>query len=225
MKDDPKGRAILFFGFYFVFFTAVIIFLRSSDGKVSSYDSNVVDENPLAFEVDSFEKNYHFHYTVTVDSDSYLYDGIRNGSREQFSFQNKKYYYDGSTYFVYRDAWVKDENPYLYSEFLNFDNIVELLRKSYFESETTYKSGKITYHFSLDTNVIYQTLFLKDTDFDGKENSIVVRINEDKNVESVVFDLENYCVSLDNCKDNLKISLEYDQMGEILEIKNPLEEK
>jgi hypothetical protein len=221
MRSNPKGKAILFFGFYFVFFAVLIALLRFSE-PVSSYD-NDSSENTLAFDVSSLQQSHHFHYVVTVDNDSYVYDGVKDGIQEQFTFQNKNYYYDGSTYFIHSDEWVKSENPYLYSAFFNSNNIIELLQKAYFESETTYKSGKVTYHFSLDTNLIYQFLFLQNTDFDGQENSIIVSMNENGEIGSIIWELNDYCKSREDCQKTLKLELEYDQIGEIEEIKNPIE--
>ncbi len=222
MRKDPKGKAILFFGFYFVFFAVIITALRLSNGRV--YNNTDLDEEKFSFEVGSLvNQNYHFQYTLSVDNNQYLSVGKKNGEVEEFTYQNKNYYYNGNTYFIENGIWMKNENPYIYPEFFDTNKILAFLQKAYLESETTYKSGKITYHFLLDTNLIYQVLFNKTTDYEGKENTIVVNLNEDENIESIIFDLNDYCKSLDSCHNTLKITLEYDEIGEIEEISNPIE--
>ncbi len=222
MRKDPKGKAILFFGFYFIFFTVIIALLRFSSHP-GSYQSDDLQNNNLAFEVDTFtQDNYHFHYTVLEDNHSYIYDGKKNGV-ELFTFQDQEYYFDGTSYYLHNGIWFQSESPYLYSDFLDTSKIVQLLQKAYFESETTYKSGKTTYHFLLDTNLIYQLLFQKNTDYEGNENALIVNVNENKKIESIIFDLVDYCKSLDTCQNTLKISLEYDEIGLVGEIESPIE--
>lgn len=224
MRKDPKGKAILFFGFYFVFFVVIIALLRSSNGRRPIYDDTDLEEEKFSFEVSSLvNQNYHFRYSILLDDMQYVYDGEKNGSVERFTFKNQDYYSNGENYFIQNTIWMKSENPYIYPEFFNTDKVLSLLKKAYLESETTYKSGKITYHFLLDTNLIYQVLFQRETDYDGKENTIVVNLNEEQNIESIIFDLNDYCKSLNTCQNTFKISFEYDEIGEVGEIKSPIE--
>jgi len=221
LKKSPKGRALLFFGFYFIFFAAIFTFLRFYSTPLSS--SEEVEES-YSFNVESLSNmNAHFRYTVLLDNTKYVYDGKERESIELFSFQDKEYYYNGSNYFVNEDMWVKSENPYLFYDFINPSKMILFFQQAYLDSETSYKSGKTAYHFILDTNTIYQLLFNKNTDYVDDGNMIVVDVDENGNVTSIVFQLDNYCKSIDTCEKSLKLEIEYDELGKVEEIKNPIE--
>ena len=222
INKSPRRKALLFFGFYFVFFAIIIAFLRNSSQTTANSNSNSPLETSLPFEMESLEgKNYQFSYSVLVDNEKYEYKGEKENQKEQFLFNNESYYYNGEDYFVLNTSWLKEDNPYIYSEFLSVDILNYLLENSYFEAKTVYESGKVVYRFLLDTNVIYKTIYNEDTDFSTDENIILVSTNLNSQIEEVTYQLNSYCETISSCT-NLRINMSYEKWGEI-KITNPIE--
>lgn len=223
IRQNPKGNAFLFFGFYFIFFVVLISFLNMSPKNNNHFEEE--DETGVSyFEIGDIKNyNYQFQYTVIEDGVERKYTGKRNDNIEMFSFQNKEYYYNGEDFYVKEsnDKWKITKNPYIYENFMNISKISSFFQESFMESETVYKSGKKAYRFFLDTNTIYKTFGKSNTDYVDEGNSVVVYMVEDQ-VESIVFQLDGYCESYFSCKKNLKIQIEYEKIGEIEEILNPI---
>ncbi len=221
IRSTPRGRALLFFGFYFVFFLVLIICLKNSPGNNDNNESIVNNNTP--YSVESLKSdNYHFQYTIYLDNVKYIFDGKRNGLAEEFTYLNKNYYYNGDNYFVKEDTWLKTSNPYLYPEFLDRNNIIELINKAYLESDTKYQSGKHTYHYLVDINVLFETFFHEKTDYAGELDAMKVSINEDDVIDSIALQLNEYCKYDHLCQKTLRIELDYDLFNEIEVIKSPI---
>ena len=221
IKNMPKGNAYLFFGFYFIFFLIIILILSLSP-KTESVPAKDAEEELSYLELGDITNNiYQFQYIVVLDGVEKKYTGKRNQDKELFTYQNKNYYFDGEYYYVKNDnEWSKTENPYLYNHFRNITKISKFLEESYVESETVYKSGKEAIRFFLDTNTIYQTLYDRNTDFDDNGNTVVVNTVDDE-VQSIVFQLDSFCKSNSSCKKSLKLEIQFENIGEVEEIKKP----
>lgn len=219
---DPKKKAILFFCFYSVFFLVIILLLRFGDRSITK-SSDYEKGNSPTFDIQSIlEDNYLYGYTITLDGVKYEYYGEKVGNTEYFEFAGKAYYKDGDKFFVKDNQWSECESPYVFSDFLDTEKLYSLLEKSYFESKTTYQSGKNNFNFLISTNTINQILSNIDSDFLEEPNQIVLIANNDKIINEVTLNLDSYC-SLNNlCQKSLKINLQYDMFGEISSIENPV---
>ena len=222
INKSPRRKALLFFGFYFVFFAIIIAFLRNSSQTTTNSNSNSNSplETSLPFEMESLKgKNYQFSYSILVDNEKYEYQGEKENEKEKILFNNESYYYNGEDYL--NTSGIKEDNPYIYSEFLSVDILNSLLKNSYFEAKTVYESGKVVYRFLLDTNVIYKTIYNENSDFSTDQNIILVSINQNGQVEEVSYQLNSYCETISSCT-TLKINMSYENWGEI-KITNPIE--
>ena len=217
LRKTPRGRGILFFAVYFVLFAVLFLIIQLSDNK-GTYEKDYELGRPYSFDISYIEKgNYHFEYTITKDDVKYLYVGDMDNNKEKFIFNNKEYYYDGDKYYV-EDTEV--DNPYLYSEFKNIDNIKELLSAATYESKTSYESGFTKFNFLLSSNTINELIYNKQTDIDEEPNSITVSNDSDGIMNEITYHLNSYCKSEETCKDKLEINISYSKFGEIKEIVN-----
>lgn len=222
IRENPKGKAFLFFIFYGIFFLVIIcvLFFGKSDyTKPEEYEKGTPNDYSSLFSVDD---NYAFIYTISLDDNVYYYKGQKNGDAELFQYAEKNYYKLGNDFYVYDGIWTKCENPYIYSQFLDVKNIDAFLNLATYLSKTTYDSGKITYNFLLSTNIINKEISDVITDFSEEPNQLILSMDEDKNVDQVSFLLDSYC-SLNNlCEKSLKIDIQYGQVGMVGKIDNPI---
>ncbi len=216
VRKTPRGRAVLFFAFYFVVFALLftIISFKSPSNRDNDYESG----RPYSFDISSISKdNYHFEHTIIKDGTKYIYVGDRCNKKERFTFNKKEYYYDGNKYYV-DDKEVID--PYLYPEFKDIENIGLLISSATFDSKTDYQSGNTKYNFLISSNTINSIINNKETDIDEKPNDITIDKNTDGIVDEIIYHLDSYCKSDKSCKKSLEINLTYDKFGEIEETVN-----
>ena len=88
LKKTDRGRALLFFLGYLLFFIIVFIFMHTSSGgnlDRSDYEKG----NTIGFNVDEImENNYSYKYTITLDINDYVFAGKRNGDLEEFIYDD-----------------------------------------------------------------------------------------------------------------------------------------
>ncbi len=221
LRQDTKGKAILFFGFYLLFFSCVIILVKfssryhtSSTDYESSSGFNMIDISVM--------DNYQFHYLVNLDDIEYEYIGKRYQEQREFTFLNKKYYSNGDYYFVLNDVWEKIDNPFYFKSFFEDDTYTRLMEIAYLESKTAYESGKMVYHYQISTDTLTKEINGMNTDVGDDLNSMIIHMDDGEHLSRIVYQLDAYCKIMSYCKESLKIEIQFDQIGEIEEIKNPI---
>ena len=207
LKKDSKGRAILFFGFYVIFFLGVILLVSFSSRN--STVASVVD-------------NYQFQYKIDLDNIEYLYIGSKYQKEREFNFNNKKYYSNGDYYFVLNDTWEKIDNPFYFYEFLKDEVYMKLMNVGYLESTTSEDSGKIVYHYVIATDTLTKEINETQTDIADDGNTMMIHMDDGEHISKIVYQLDSYCKVMNYCKNSLKIEMNFDQIGEVKEIKNPI---
>ena len=218
IQNNPKGKAILFFIFYAFFFLIIVcvLFFEKRDYAIASdYERG----NATIYSSKSLlEDNYSFTYSITLDDKVYYYEGIKKDNYESFQYLGKNYYRVGNDFYVEDGTWFKCENPYLYSEFLDIKNIDKLINVASYLSKTSYESGKMTYNYLLSTNTINKELYNIESDFLEEP----ISTDEEKHINQVLFLLDSYCFLNKSCVKNLKIDIQFDQIGKIEKIDNPI---
>ena len=225
LKSTDRGRALLFFCVYLLFFLFVFIFMKTAD-RVHLNRSDFETGNQVSFNVEKIKNNnYSYKYTVTIDVNDYLFTGKRNKDYELLEYQDNKYFINHSDNGVLKyenNQWVNSNNPNDFSDFVDADNILELAENSTYLSKTDYESGKVTYSYEISTTTIEKIINNVDIDLDDKPNELVFSTDEDGNVISIKMKLDSYGKYKGNCKKYLDIEIEYDDFGKIKDIDNPI---
>ena len=203
-RKKPYGNAVLFFGFYFVFFLVIAIIFRLNDGEVTSKED--IDKKDSRVNVSKIlDKDYEFSYEVILDNVSYKYVGEKKKNKISFSFNNINYsIVDGKFYMEKEEI----ENPIKFYEFFDNDNIKLLIDNSFYESQTTYESGRISHNLLLSSNTINSLVNKLETDIEEEPNKVVVSINLEDSID-INYNLSSYCTSNSSCLDNLVIKSSY----------------
>ena len=227
LKSTPRGQALLFFGGYFFFFLFIMIIVRIM-GSGSTVGKTYDEAKGYGFSVVNItEDNYSFNHSVLLDGVNSNYKGTRKDGEERLVLANNlgtyDYYGKGIDYFNNKSGlWIKSDNPYLFSEFFNIENVTELVDKAKLDYKTDYESGKKIYNFLITSTTIHNYFDGNDMDIADDPNEIVIHVDENDFVEKFEFKLNNYCRAINACINELKITLEYDEYGEIKEITIPL---
>lgn len=226
LMSTPRGRAILFFGAYLVFFIAIAIFARSG-GSSNGLSNNKKYEtgSPLQFSLAGIESNnYKFNYSIEVDGGVSIMTGVKDGARESSTCTLlNQYYMENGNYFVNANGvWIKTSSPYADKPFHNIENISNLIEAASYVSKTEYESGNDVYNFKISSATISKILTNGDLDIEEIPNEIVIGVNEDNYVDEIKFVLDSYCRAVGSCTNSMKVTLKYEMFGEIEEIASPL---
>lgn len=222
IKGNFDKKAIFFFGFYFVFFLGIILFIRFSPVVSVSSDryENSIPEF-FTFKV-LINNNYHYKYTITLDDYKYEYEGDKNKELELFKYDNIDYFNNNNTFYRKDSSWEKVDNPYRFSKFLISKNIINLINESYYEESVMNDDYTAHHTLAISSNTLNKMLDNVDTDIEEVPNKIVVYSDKKGEIEKISYDLDSYCKYIDGCQNTLKIDLEYSNVGNIKEIKNPV---
>lgn len=227
LMSTPRGRAILFFGAYIIFFIAIAIVARMGGASNGiSGNSEYETGSPMQFSFEGIEnKNYSFTYEILIDSTSHIYKGTRTVKNELFTYNNLvKYYSNENVYFTDNNGvWTNVQNPYKNKAFLDSEMISSLIEKSSYISMTDYESGNDVYTFNISSATISKLIDNTDLDIEEVPNEILIVVNEENEVDEVKFTLDSYCKAKNICTNNMKVNLKYEMFGKIEEIANPLE--
>lgn len=224
LMKTPRGRAILFFGAYLLFFLFIAIFART--GGTSNINKKYESGSPLAFSLSGIEKsNYKFKYEVNIDGVISKYEGSSTINNSLFKVNGMiEYYFNGNNYFTNNNGvWLNVENPIRNYDFINNKNISKFIEKASYISKTEYDSGKDVYTFNISSATINKILENKDLDISEVPNEIIISTDDENNVTEVKYNLNSYCKVKKLCTNSMNITLNYDDVGDIYDIASPLE--
>ena len=222
IQKNPKGKAILFFGFYLVFFVVIILFVRFSSRRnpyLYEYEKGNSTVNQI-YELQGF--NYEYRYHITIDDNTYEFEGKRHKKNEVYTYLDDSYYCNQEECFVLKEKWMLSEQKIPFHSLLEPDHIAKIIEEAHLESKTSYESGQTVYTYQVLVDSLNHILYEEDTDLDLEANTISIRIDENGELSLISFELNSYCQYRKSCEKNLKIDAEYSQIGEIDVIENPV---
>lgn len=224
LKKTPRGKAILFFGFYFFFFLFLTIFLRGVDTTYPENQKQGQSKNVISM-VQKNGKNYHFQYDIGIDNDLYTLKGLKIDYEETFDYQHgveKRHYFRGMFSYFMEDATSNYhicERPL--EELLIVDNIDALLENATYESKTEYSSGKVVLRYAITSSSIERIAFNRDLDVADEANEIIITFEEDR-ITDLEFRLDSYGKSTGKCQKMMRIVCQYSDFDTKEEIVNPV---
>ncbi len=223
LKKTEKGKAILFLGFYFIFFLVIFLFLRvggSQTTRQEDYEPNSLS----SYSVDKiFSNNYDFSYTIHIDNNTFVYQGEKINDVEAFTFNENHYYRNLDHYFVESNGiYIAATNPYMYPDFLNFARLGEVIADATYISKTEFDNGVTLFNYQISSSSLIKQLENVHTDIDEVPNTIIFTASKEGEVYRAQLDFSSYGKYKGICNNNFSIVLEYSDFGNNVEIVNPI---
>ena len=209
LRKKPYGNAVLFFGFYIIFFTIISIMART--GSVGNVGQ---DNEPTGVVVNNLEKyNYSFEYKVVLDNDTYSYTGNKEYNTIYYKYNGKDYYNRDDKSYIKEDNWKEVDNPIKFYSFLKETNMNNIINSSYIDSKNNYDNGEVAYNLLVSSNTLNKMINGVETDYDEIPNKIKVSVNNGY-ISEINYNLDNYCKEKDSCK-SLNIIVNYKEFNKI----------
>lgn len=228
LYSTEKGRSLLFFGFYIIFFVAVAILMRSMHEVASTNNNNkeLKTEVTYRYHLEKIQaENYHYKYLSTVGDNVSLFEGDRSETKELFTMTTNgtisKYFRDGELFVKEAEGvWVASDTPYLLEEFYEVDTIEEILNQANFISKTEYERGGGSLTFKISNAKLIKIIEKKEA-LETEQNEIILNLDKDKNIEKIEYNLTAYGTYLMKTITPVKMEITYSNFGEIKEIEKP----
>ena len=229
LLKSERGRAILFFLFYFVFFLDIILMARTNlsnnrknDTKNESTTSIKADYDLKKLE----EGNYRFTREETRNGIKTIFTGEANGGRSSFLMTNDN---GIKNFFSYNDIYLEKENnaykvsvnPYLYPRLNDYSIIKKILDTAHLKAKTTYENGNTIYQYEISSTSLLSIIDNKEVDLDDQVNLINLTTDENKNVIEIIYQLNNYHSYSYNVVETLTIKIDYSDYGKVKELEIP----
>jgi len=236
LKDlwkTPRGRAIVFFVFYFIFFLVLILFMRTNHNSQRTNNFNEiqtgVNQNLQAnFKLDKLEEgNYHFVREENRNGVITTFVGDTANNRSEVMMTQGQTY---KHYFLYSDIVLEQENgvykvgvnPYLYPNITASSSIRSILSQATLKSKTEYEAANTIYQYEISTSILVKILDQQDIDLDDPVNTIQVEVDGENELVGITYDLNSYQVYKTNgSENNLTIAMHYSDFGKIEEMEIP----
>ncbi len=221
-KDEQK-RAIIMLIVMFLFFSFVVISVRTTNSSLSNQEDYSEGDSNFDFSLSKLKSdNYHYIYTVTIDNNNAVYEGDRASRKELFNINGvDKYYRYEDTYLKdIRGVWSTIDNPIIFSEFRDINNIEQLLKQASFDSKTEYKDNNKVYNYNITTTTIIKMLEKLDIDISDNPNTINIITDSNNDIVEINYNLSSYSI-YKKLGNSATISIKYSRFGEIEEIEDP----
>ena len=225
---DPKNKPVLFFGFYFVLFVCLAVLFRIAPSTTTPKTNlKAKPKSSHYYNLGKLEDaNYHFKYYYNIDGAVANFEGDRNGVRQLFI---RNYNNTIDNFYGYRNLfminsnndWIKSDNPYLYSEFLEVDVIREILKKATFISKTEYQNKKYSYTYNISTTTLDKIINNNIIDIEDPVNEVVITMDNNYYVEKIEYKLDSFIKYQNPISHEFKLNLEFSEFGNIKEIQEP----
>lgn len=212
---NPRGKAFLFFGVYFIFFLILIIMFRVGNSTHTS-----IDKDKDSYSSITWVDNYKYNYKIIIDDKTYVYNGIRIDEENIIDFEGKMYYCDDKKCLIEGEAVEEDvdpdmieiDNPCIHNDILKLSNFKKLLELATKDSTTNYEDGRVGYNYLLSTSTIVKSIDDKDVDLDDLPNSVFI-VYKDNVQEKLEIDMTSYGKYKNLCSNSFKIIVEFEDQG------------
>ena len=217
----PRGKAVLFFGIYFIFFIGLAIFSRVA-GTGNSITPQL-SVSPYTYSLEQIANhNYHYQYQYLIDGSTITFEGDRNNNKSLFSDGVISYYQKDDLFMKSQDGlWIKCDNPYIFPLLLDDSVLHTIISSDTYVSKTELATGEEEINLQITTTTLVKILDGLDVDLDDPVNTIQLKKDSSGEVVEVRYDFTSYALYHGRCSSSFQLILSYSNFGNVKEIQDP----
>ena len=217
----PRGKAVLFFGIYFIFFIGLAIFSRVA-GTGNSITPQL-SVSPYTYSLEQVANhNYHYQYQYLIDGSTITFEGDRNNNKSLFSDGVISYYQKDDLFMKSQDGlWIKCDNPYIFPLLLDDSVLNTIISSATYVSKTELATGEEEINLQITTTTLVKILDGLDVDLDDPVNTIQLKKDSSGEVVEVRYDFTSYALYHGRCSSPFQLILSYSNFGNVKEIQDP----
>lgn len=215
---NPKGRALLFFGFYLIFFIFLGISFRTSSpsNQIESHSSQQEQQQNYSL-VNLEAGNYHFIYHEIVNGIEKNFEGkAYHQMKEVTNESNEMYFlYSGISLERQDDVWKVCENPFYYRQIMEENILKETLQNATFISKTVYQDQTTLYRYEISTVTLWNLYQQEEIDIADSPNIIEVSVSDKGDITKIYYDYSPYNTYLKGIPSTAIFEVIYQDYGKI----------
>ena len=217
----PRGKAVLFFGIYFIFFIGLAIFSRVA-GTGNSITPQL-SVSPYTYSLEQIANhNYHYQYQYLIDGSTLTFEGDRNNNKSLFTDGIVSYYQKDDLFMKNQDGlWIKCDNPYIFPLLLDDSVLNTIISSATYISKTELATGEEEINLQITTTTLVKILDGLDVDLDDPVNTIQLKKDNSGEVVEVHYDFTSYALYHGRCSSSFQLILSYSNFGNVKEIQDP----
>ena len=218
----PRGKALLFFAIYLVFFL-VLASIGHFGERLPVLGSTDLNLDLPTYNLDKIKDgNYAFSYQFNFDGVITKYEGEEKNNKARFSDGVTNFYKSNDIYMREQDGlWIKTEAPNTLFSLTKASVIEDIVNKATYISKTELATGEESYTLQISTPTLSKALDGTDIDIDDPVNTITLKENVDGDTVGIEYDFSNYGKYKGLVKNNLVITLNYANFGNIEKVEEP----
>ena len=219
----PKGKAVLFFGIYFLFFI-VLSMIAHIGGRGPVLGSTDLNLGEFYYNLSSIEKgNYNFNYELLIDQVVTTYSGKHYDNLALFTDGVNNYYQQDNLFMRQQDGiWIKSDAPYLFLTLTDTSVMDRLINLSTYVSKTELASGEEIINLQISTTTLVKQLDGLNIDLDDPVNSIELKKNKYGEIVEVKYNLNSYAKYKGIANNEFSFTLSYSAFGDVQQFKEPV---
>lgn len=217
----PKGKAVAFFGAYLIFFVVLSILARvSGPGDVIGSKTKL---RPYDYNLEAIKNNnFKFQYQYVIDNNMISFTGEKNDKKALFSDGVTNYYQNDNLFMKNQNGvFIKCDNPFVFSSFLDMNVLENILKSATYLSKTQLATGEEELVFQVTTTTLVKILDGVDVDLDDPVNTIKLKKDSTGNVVGISYDLGSYAIYKKVSTMKFELALNYSDFGKTSEISDP----
>lgn len=211
IDNKKRTKSFVMLMIYLVFFLVLIIASRTNNNKHGDkpVNDNTAVQEKLQGTKALLKSNFNYVYTIMIDDNLYTYVGKKYEDKDMFTLNidntiSNYYIYDEITLIKRERDYVLTDKPYYLFDYLNVNNVVDILDNSKLNNETNLyeisnsKLGKV-----VNSENISEEL-----------NTITIYYENNK-INKIVMDVTNYALYWGKNVSKVFITLEYSDYNKI----------
>lgn len=199
-EKEQKIKNIVVGSIYIIFIIFMVVIVRLNESNVSKDEKKNKNIN---------SNNYYYTYKLTIDDDTYTYEGKKYNDKESFKVIKDN---EENDYYIYKDiALIKKDNnyvlvdkPYFYIDYFNQSEINKIINMSeYDKDKKIYKLTTTNFAYAYDIEIKDKSL-----------NTIKIEY-KDNHIKKIIIDYTNYAIARGEAVRRVLIELEYKDYGKV----------
>lgn len=226
--ESKRGRSVLFFIGYFLFFIFLISAIRSDYSAKTNKVKKPVVSTSVSYKLDKIkEGNYHFVREEVLNGNRTHFEGDSSDNKTKLIKQvdaniTDYFLYNGVAMEKKEAGYVMTVDPYLLPKLTTYNYLSKILKNATFLAKTSYSTGADSYEYEISTTTLMSLLEGEKIDIDDPTNKLTLVTDESDNVVKISYEITPYASYYFKQQLSLAITIEYSQFGEIKKFDIPV---
>lgn len=199
-KNDTRVKNIVIGAIYILVIVFMIVVVRISENNENK--KNVKEKNLNS-------NNYFYTYKLTINDETYIYEGKKFNDKESFKVTKDK---EENDYYIYKDIalikkdkdYVLIEKPYFYINYFDQKEINKIINMSeYDKDDKIYKLSTTNFAYAYDLEINDKSI-----------NTIKIEYKYN-HINKIVIDYTNYAIARGEAVRRVVVELEYKDYGKV----------